>query len=105
MVVQEGIALQSGKWGRGVYKILEEFDVLPSYCSKKDVKTIFGLVINAEMPASSARGYMNFQTFVKLLVTLAVFCLSNPPFSTLYQTSKVQINVYSNKSNQITLTS
>lgn len=88
-VQEEGIALQHGKWGRGIYKLLEEFDILPSYCSKKDVKTIFALVIYAEMPASSARGYMNFHSFVKLLVTLAVFCLSNPPFSALYQTSKV----------------
>jgi hypothetical protein len=93
-VQEEGLALQHGKWGRGVYKMLEEFDVLPSYCSKKDAKTIFNLVIYAEMPASSARGYMNFHTFVKLMVTLAVFCLSNPPFSTLYQTSKVCSDKY-----------
>ena len=88
-VQEEGIPLNPGKWGRGVYKLLESFDILPSYCSKKDIKTIFALVIYCEMPASSARGFMNFHTFVKFLVTLSIFCLSNPPFASLYQTPQV----------------
>jgi hypothetical protein len=29
--------------------MLEDFGVLPSYCSKRDVKTIFGLIVNAEV--------------------------------------------------------
>ena len=49
VLLQEGIGLSAGKWARGVYKLLEEYDVLPSYCSKKDVKTIFNLVIYAEV--------------------------------------------------------
>lgn len=96
-VQEEGVALNSSKWGRGIYKMLEDYDVVPSYCSKKDVKTIFGLVIYAEMPASAARGHMNFVSFVKLLATIAIFSLSNPPLATLYQTPKSKIEVMLSK--------
>ena len=83
--------------GVGLYKLFEEFDVIPAYISKKELKGLFGLVIRAHafetgkrLIGQNGKDAISFTSFLKLLVMSALHCLSKTSsFNSLYPTVKV----------------
>ena len=71
--------------------MLEDFDVLPNYCTRKDVKILYQLIATSQpqLADGSALG-LDFLTYVRLLVMLVMYALAKTPaFSSLYGTPKV----------------
>jgi hypothetical protein len=95
----DGACLSPSEGGVGLYHIFEEFDVIPSYLSKKELKALFNLVVRAQtfesasaqhMKGSNGKDVITFISFLKLLVMTSLYCLSKTSaFNSLYPTVKV----------------
>jgi hypothetical protein len=88
----------------GFYRLLEEYDIIPAYISKKDVKLAFMIILssqrNARSPASVVGGGsgLDFSNFVKLMVLIAVVSLSTASsFSSLYSSYESRVEVMLHK--------
>ena len=80
----------------GVLRLLELYDVLPTYLSKVEAKVLFALTAHAQRnlrsPASVAGGGtgLDLAGFLKLLVMASYHCLSKTSsYSSLYTTIEV----------------
>lgn len=88
----------------GAFRLLEEYDIIPPYMSKKDVKSAFMLILcsqrNSTSLASNVAGGsgLDFPNFIKLMVLIAVVSLSKTSsFSSMYETLEARIDVMLNK--------
>jgi hypothetical protein len=83
--------------GAGLYKLFEEFDVIPGYLSKKELKALFNLIVRAQtfhsgkqVKGPNGKDVISFVSFLKLLVMTCLHCLSKTSsFNSLYPTVKV----------------
>ena len=83
--------------GVGLYRLFEEFDVIPAYISKKELKALFNLIIRAQtfqagkqMKGPNGKDVISFVSFLKLLVMTCLHCLAKTSaFNSLYPTVKV----------------
>jgi len=80
----------------GVLRLLELYDVLPTYLSKVEAKVLFSLAVHAQRnlrsPASVAGGGtgLDLAGFLKLMVMASYHCLSKTSsYSSLYSTIEV----------------
>ena len=80
----------------GVLRLLELYDVLPTYLSKVEAKVLFSLAAHAQRnlrsPASVAGGGtgLDLAGFLKLMVMASYHCLSKTSsYSSLYSTIEV----------------
>lgn len=80
----------------GVLRLLELYDVLPTYLSQVEAKVLFSLTTHAQRnlrsPASIAGGGtgLDLAGFLKLLVMVSYHCLSKTSsYSSLYSTIEV----------------
>jgi len=80
----------------GVFRLLELYDVLPTYLSKVEAKVLFSLAVHAQRnlrsPASVAGGGtgLDLAGFLKLMVMASYHCLSKTSsYSSLYSTIEV----------------
>lgn len=100
--VTEGTAvlkLTNASNSSGAFRLLEEFDVVPTYLSMREVKKAFSLILaaqrNARTPSSLAGGGtgIDFAHFVKFLVMLSVYGLSKTTaFLALYKTDLSKVS-------------
>lgn len=86
----------------GVLRLLELYDVLPTYLSKVEAKVLFFLAAHAQRnlrsPASVAGGGtgLDLAGFLKLLVMASYHCLSKTSsYSSLYSTIEVSYSTTS----------
>jgi len=87
--------------GAGLYKLFEEFDVIPAYLSKKELKGLNNLIIRAQslqfgkqLIGSNGKGAISLTSFLKLLVLTALHGLAKTSaFNSLYPTVKAKIDV------------
>lgn len=84
----------------GALRMLELFDVVPSYVSRSEAKTMFTLMTNAqrvlERPAALTGGGMSldFSGFIKYMVMLCLHALSKTgEFSSMYATVESKLEV------------
>jgi hypothetical protein len=88
----------------GTFRLLEEYDIIPPYMSKKDAKAAFMLILcsqrNSTSLASNVAGGsgLDFPNFIKLMVLIAVVSLSKTSsFSSMYESFVARIDVMLNK--------
>lgn len=82
----------------GLFKLFEEFDVIPAYLSKKDLKSLLQLCLRSQsMEAGTLlenKNSLSFVTFMKLLVMSCLYCLSKTStLNSLYPTIKAKLDV------------
>ena len=88
----------------GAYRLLEEYDVIPAYMSRKDFKAAFLLVLTSQRNVESSRNQhthhsgLDFVNYVKLLVLVAAASLSKTSsFSVQYASMESRVDVLLNK--------
>ena len=89
--------LSPTEYGVGLYRIFEEFDVVPAYLTKKELKALFNLVVRAQtfqagkqIKGPNGKDVITFVSFLKLLVMTCMHCLAKTSaFNSLYPTVKV----------------
>lgn len=93
------LATSSNQQG-GLYRLLELYDVTPTYLSKVEAKVLFTLTLHAQRnlrsPAAAAGGGtgLDFPCFLKFLVMIAYHALSKTnAFSSLYATIEAKVEV------------
>eukprot|EP00602_Paraphysomonas_sp_CaronLab_P008689 CAMPEP_0185036454 /NCGR_PEP_ID=MMETSP1103-20130426/29487_1 /TAXON_ID=36769 /ORGANISM="Paraphysomonas bandaiensis, Strain Caron Lab Isolate" /LENGTH=592 /DNA_ID=CAMNT_0027573995 /DNA_START=456 /DNA_END=2234 /DNA_ORIENTATION=+ len=96
------LSSQSGNCA-GLYRLMEEFDVIPTYMSKKELKSLFLLIVKAQEKSgvplasflsSKGKEGITYVNFLKLLVMIAIHCLSKTSaFNSLYTTVKSKVDV------------
>jgi hypothetical protein len=83
----------------GAFRLLEEFDVVPTYLSMREVKKAFSLILAAQRNAKAASSLagggtgIDFIHYIKFLVMLAVYGLSKTTaFVALYKTDLSKVS-------------
>ena len=82
--------------GSIVNKLFEEFDVIPSYMSRKELKLIYQVIVKSHASPSTqnSANMLDFIGFVRLLVSAAVYALSKTSaYVTLYPEVEAKIDV------------
>lgn len=87
----------------GLYRLFEEFDVVPAYLTKKELKNLYDLTLRfqalsgappASLISSQGKEGIELLSFMKLLLMTALFCLSKTQaFNSLYATPKAKADV------------
>jgi len=64
--------------GSIIYKLFEQFDVVPGYLSKKEIKLVYQIISQSQMSSgsNSPQNLLDFIGFVRLLVAISVYALS-----------------------------
>ena len=84
----------------GAFRLLEEYDVIPAYISKKEAKAAFLTLLTSQrnagaysLGAGGGNG-LDFVSFIKFMVLVAVLSLSKTSsFSALYSTVEAKVSV------------
>ena len=82
--------------GSVVYKLLEEYDVLPQYITRKELKLIYQVINQSQINSQSSAppNLLDFPGLVRLLVACAVYALSKTSaYVALYPESESKVDV------------
>tara|TARA_B110000305_G_C19153711_1_gene499272 strand:- start:13 stop:726 length:714 start_codon:yes stop_codon:yes gene_type:complete len=76
---------------KGAIVMAGNYDIVPSFLSKKEVKSCYSVV--ALMQSGKSGGGLDFSGFIQLLGLLAVVSLSKPSFQHLYPSNGSKVGV------------
>jgi hypothetical protein len=82
--------------GGGMARLLESYDIIPAYLTKKEAKMAFFVILSSQrnagnVPAAAGSVGLEFSSFVKLLLLVCIHSLSKTStFSSLYSTTEVR---------------
>lgn len=89
--IMKPTALPSSK---GLYRLLYEFDVIPSYLSKADARSSFLLILCSQINSGGRQDGLDFANFIKLLVFICISSLSkSPAFSSQYRSYESRVDM------------
>ena len=75
---------------RGLLRLAQDFDISPTFLTKRDVKLIMDAVLKVSGNTGSG---LNREWYIKLLGLMAVRALSKPSFQHLYPTYQAKVGV------------
>jgi hypothetical protein len=79
---------------KGMYRLLYEFDVIPSYLSKGDAKSAFLLILCSQFNSGGRQDGLSFANFIKFLVFICISSLSkSPAFSAQYRSNESRVDM------------
>ena len=82
--------------GSIVYKLMEEYDVLPQYITRKELKLVYQVINQSQISSESSAppNLLDFPGLVRLLVACAVYALSKTSaYVALYPESESKVDV------------
>jgi len=77
---------------KGAVHMAVDYDIVPSFLTKREVKSCFNVVSRMQSAAGSSTG-LDFSGFIQLLGLLAVVSLSKPSFQHLYPSNNAKVGV------------
>jgi len=83
----------SGGQHKGTLQMAIDFDIVPTFLTKKEIKGCYSVVSRMQGAESSATVGLDFAGFIQLLGLLAVQALSKPSFAQLYPTNQAKVGV------------
>jgi hypothetical protein len=83
----------SGGQHKGALQMAIDYDVVPSFLTKKEIKGCYSVVSRMQGAESSAAVGLDFAGFIQLLGLMAVQALSKPSFQHLYPTNQAKVGV------------